>query len=101
MHIVPHNKEEWLRALLFPFKAYTVIAPVMFFASVSLHPYRRFGPTQAEYFFVGSLLYDALILLFVALVLGFTGPRGFALPTAGFGLAAVILLALLLPALAR
>ena len=102
MQLVPHTKHEWLRVVLFPFKAFTVIAPVMFFVSVSLHPTRRFPATHAEELFTAFLLYDALFLLFAALVLGFTGPKGFALPTAGFGLAAfLIIYVLMLPALAR
>ena len=102
MQLFPHTKQEWLRVLLFPFKAFTVIAPVMFFVSVSLQPTRRISPTHAQELFPVLLLYDALILLFAALVLRCVGPKGFALPTAGFGLAAfLITMVFLLPALAR
>jgi hypothetical protein len=101
MQILPKNEHEWLRFVLFPFKAFTVIAPFMFFVSVSLHPSRRFGPTDAEILFVMLLFYDALLLIFAGLVLALIGPKGYAIPVAGFGLAALALTQLLLPALAR
>lgn len=102
MLLFPHTKHEWLRVVLFPFKAFTVIAPVTFFVSVSLHPTRRFPATHAEELFTALLLYDAVILLLAAWLLGLTGPKGFALPTAGFGLAAFLITFLvLMPALAR
>jgi hypothetical protein len=101
MQIFPHTKHEWLRAVLFPFKAYVLIAPILFRISVSLHPYRRFPPTDFEGLLVGLLFVDTIILLFAALLLAAGGPRGFALPAAGFGLAASIIGEYLLVALAR
>jgi hypothetical protein len=47
------------------------------------------------------LFYDALLLIFAGLVLALIGPKGYAIPVAGFGLAALALTQLLLPALAR
>jgi len=72
------------------------------FVSAFLHPpHSRLGSTFAEDYFVGLLAYDSLILLFAALVFASIGPKGFALPTAAFGLTGVILFSLLLPALAN
>jgi len=94
MHILPHSKQELVGAVLFPLKAYVVIAPVMFFVS-------RIWPTDADQIFVISLLCDSFILLAAALVLRIRGPRGYSLSAAGFGFAALVVTYLaLLPLLA-
>jgi hypothetical protein len=101
MHIFPHNKQEWLSTILFPFKAFTVIAPFLFQISVDLHPYRRFPATDFEALLASLLFLDGIILLFAALLLAAGGPRGFALPAAGFAVAAFIIGEFLLVGLAR
>jgi hypothetical protein len=100
MHIFPNSKQEWLGAVRFPFKAYTVIAPLLFLISVQLPRLRHSGPTDAETFLALSLMPCSAILLLAALVLVFVGPKGYALPCLGFGLAAFITAPLLLPYLA-
>jgi len=91
MHIFPHNKQEWLGALLFPFKAYTVIAPVLFLISDRLPHYPHSGATYAEGIMILGLFPDAAFLLFASILLSFFSPKGSALPCLVFGLAALII----------
>jgi hypothetical protein len=101
MKIFPHTKHEWLSAALFPFKAFVVIAPILFQISVGLHPYRRFPATDFETLLAGLMFLDGVVLLFTALLLAAGGPRGYALPAAGFAVAAFVLGEFLLVGLAR
>jgi len=78
-----------------------VIAPILFQISVSLHPYRRFPPTDFEGLLAGLMFLDGIVLLFAALLLAAGGPRGYALPAAGFAVAAFILGEFMLVGLAR
>jgi len=100
MHIFPHNKQEWLGALLFPFKAYTVIAPVLFLISDRLPHYPHSGATYAEGILIFGLIPDAAFLLFASLLLSLVGPKGSALPCLVFGLASLIIGVHFLPRLA-
>jgi hypothetical protein len=101
MQIFPHTKHEWLRAVLFPFKAFVVIAPILFQISVALHPYQRFPETSFEVLLTGLMFLDWVILLFSALLLAAGGPRGYALPAVGFALAAFLLEHFMIVGLAR
>ena len=101
MQIFPHTKHEWLKAILLPFKAFVVIAPILYQISVALHPYRRFPATDFEFMLTAFTFYDAVILLFAALLLAVGGPRGYALPAVGFAVAGLILGQFMLVGLAR
>ena len=100
MHICPHNKQDWLRFAVFPFKAYVVAAPLLFLISVQFPRPRHSGPTDAELFLILSLFPSSLFLLLAALAFALAGPKGFALPCVGFGAAAFIIGFLFLPLLA-
>lgn len=101
MQILPYTKHQWLKAALFPFKAFVVIAPIIFQISVSLHPYHRFPATDFEALLDGLLFLDGVVLLFAALLLAVGGPRGHALPAVGFAIAAFVVGEFLLVAMAR
>ena len=100
MKIAPQSREEWLAFVLLPLKAYTVIAPVLFCVSASLPRPRHTGATDAEALLVVGLFLCSVILLFTALVLALVGPKGTALPCAGFGAAAFLIGCYLFPSLA-
>jgi hypothetical protein len=99
MQVIPHSKQDWLRFVVFPFKAYVVIAPLLFFISTRI-PHPRHQPTSADVFFVVSLVPCSLILLAAALVFSLFGPKGFAFPCLGFSLAGLIIAVFLMPCLA-
>jgi hypothetical protein len=105
MHILPQNKQEWWAALLFPFKAYTVIAPLM--SGIFFHwlensdSYRHFGLDAADAYPMLLMFPCAAILLFAALVSAFVGSKGNTRSCVGFGIAALILGYYLLPSLAH
>ena len=86
--------------MLLPFKAYTVIAPLLFFVSVGFPRPPHSGATDAEMLLLVGLFPCAAILLFAALVLAFVGPKGTALPCAAFGAAAFVIGFWLMPTLA-
>ncbi len=100
MKITPQSGQAWLRFVLLPFKAYTIIAPLMVAISASLPRPRHTGATDAEAFLVLGLFACSAILLFMAIVLALVGPKGTALPCVGFGAAAFVVGYLLLPMLA-
>ena len=100
MKIIPKSGQEWLGFALLPFKAYVVIAPVLFFVSASLPRPRHTGATDAELGLIFGLCPCAAILLIAAVVLAFVGPKGTALPCCCFGVAASVIAYLLLPSLA-
>jgi len=86
MQIIPQSKQDWLRFVVFPFKAYVVIAPLLFFVSAQF-PHFRGIPTEADRFLITSLFPCSMILLLLALIFSLVGPKGFALPCIGFCLA--------------
>jgi hypothetical protein len=95
MHILPRNRKEWLEILLFPFKAYIFIAPLMVAITVECFtPYNVRTPEQV--FVILGLLPCSAVLLVAALVLALVGPKGTALPCLGFALAALIVWFILL-----
>ena len=101
MNIFPHSKQDWLRFVVFPFKAYVIIAPVLLLVSSELPRPRHSGATDAEVFLVLGLIPCSQILLLAALIFALVGPKGFALPCLGFSLAALILVVLSMPALSN
>jgi hypothetical protein len=98
VQISPKNKREWVSLLLLPFRAYVIICPVMILVGHSL-PHPRDMDDEAYIFMVESLCYDGFILLFLALIVTLTGPKGLAFPTVAFGLAAFVLFLMIAPAL--
>ena len=100
MQIIPHSKQGWLRFAVLPFKAYVLIAPILFLISIRLPHPRHSGATDAEVFLVLGLSYCSIILFLAALIFALAGPKGFALPCVGFAVAAFIITCLLLPSLA-
>jgi hypothetical protein len=100
MHILPQNDDEWLGFMVFPFKAYTVIAPLLFLVSAQLPRPRHSGATDVEAFLIMGLFPCSAILLLAALALAFFGPKGSALSCLGFGLVGFLVGFLFLPCLA-
>ena len=100
MKLIPHSRQEWLGFVLLPFKAYTVIAPVLFLVSAGLPRPPHVGATIADAYLLLGLFPCSLILLFTSLVLALIGPKGTAIPCACFGTAALIIGFVLLPRLA-
>jgi hypothetical protein len=100
MQIIPLNKQGWLRALVFPFKAYVIIAPVLLLISVQFPHPRHSGATDAEAFCVVSLGPCCLVLLLAGMLFSIFGPKGHAASCFGFAFATVILIFMLLPELA-
>ncbi len=98
MQIIPHRKQDWLR-VVFPFKAYVFIGPILCLFVDSLPRPRHIGDDVAVIPLV-LLCPCGLILLLAALLLGIFGQRRDALLCIGFGIAAFIICALLLPMLA-
>ena len=68
MNIFPHSKQDWLRFVVFPFKAYVIIAPVLLLVSSELPRPRHSGATDAEVFLVLGLIPCSQILLLAALI---------------------------------
>jgi hypothetical protein len=101
MKVLPQSRQEWLGFVLLPFKAYTVIGPLVVVISASLARPRHTGATDVETLLVAGLFPCSAILLFTALVLALVGPKNTALPCAGFGAFAFIIGYLLLPSLAN
>ena len=101
MQIIPHGRQDWLRVVVFPFKAYVVISTLMFFVSATFPHPPHSGGTWAESFYLGSLIPCGLILLLAALLFGFFGPKGHALSCAFFGLAACLICAFISPILSH
>jgi hypothetical protein len=99
-HIFPQNRQAWLSFVLLPFKAYTVIAPVLLLISENLPRPRHLGATDAEMFLVIGLIPCGAFLLFAALLLFLSDKIGYARPCLGFGVAALIMGYYFLPTLA-
>ena len=100
MHLLPKNKQEWLNTVLFPLKAYTVIAPTLFVISVRLPRPRHSGATDMEVFLAMSLGVCSVILLLMAVVLALVGQKVHALSCLGFAIAEFLIGGLLTPSLA-
>jgi hypothetical protein len=94
MQIIPHNRHDWLRFLMFPFKAYVVMTPVVYFIVAAVLWPRR----VPDYAFpiIGLLFLCGLILLFAALVFAIFGPKGHTFSCVGFAVAAIIFAMILL-----
>ena len=87
--------------MLLPFKAYTVIAPVLFLISSGLPRPPHVGASEAEAFLIVSLFPCSILLLFAALILAIVGPKGSASPCFWFGVAGFAIAYSFLPSLAN
>lgn len=86
MHVVPHTRQEWVSFLLFPFKAYVVIA---FFMAMIFSRGLRVDVTVL-WIPLGYII-SFLVLLLAAIVQAVRGRRSEALSCIVFaGLAAVL-----------
>lgn len=101
MKIVPKNIDEWLAFVFFPFKAYTIIAPLMIWVSLSLPRPRHVGSTDADAYMLLGLLACGIFQLVSALLLALTGQKRLALSCLLFGLGALIVGILTAPSLAN
>jgi hypothetical protein len=101
MQIIPHSKQDWLRLLVFPFKAYVIIAPLLFLISIQFPRPRISGATNSEVFYLVSLLPCSLILLLSGLISSFAGRKHFAFSCFGFSLAALVVAVVFLPRLSN
>jgi hypothetical protein len=101
MQMIPHGKQEWLRFVVFPFKAYAFIAPALLFIIAASFPRSRHsGHPDAAALLLALLLPCSLILLFAAFLFALFGPKGHALPCLGFAAGEIIFFFLFLPTLA-
>jgi hypothetical protein len=94
MHIVPQTKQDWLRLMVLPFKAYVVIAPLLFFISVCFPRPPRALLYEAEFMLVIGMGYCSLFLFFFAALFFIQfGRKGsvLALPCVRFGVVAALM----------
>jgi hypothetical protein len=99
--IIPHGKENWLRFVVFPFKAYVVIGPILFLILSQIIPRpHHSSPPEALALLLVLLFPCALILLFAALLFALFGPKGHALDCVIFAVLAFFAAAMILPSLA-
>jgi hypothetical protein len=101
MRIFPKNIDEWPAFVFFPFKAYTVIAPVMIWISLSLPRPRNVGSTDADAYMALGLLACAGFQMAFALLLALTSQKRLAWSCLWFGLGGAFVTALMLPHLAN
>jgi hypothetical protein len=107
MHILPQDKQEWQAAFVFPFEAYTVIAPLMYWVFLHLcrnaSYYRHYYPgDEAAYSMMPMLMFPcSAVLLISALKFARAGSKGNAWSCIGFCIAALIFGYYLLPPLAH
>ena len=100
MRVIPTTKHEWLRFVLFPFKAYTA------FAYIAFQVWRSYLPPRADYVDAGSSIMAGYLMSFVALWVGASfqktvGPRQAYLTTGAFIVADFVFIILMLPYLGR
>ena len=100
VRVFPDKPIDRLKLLVFPFKVYVVVAPILFLISKQSRPH-QYSATDAETYLVLGLLVADLVLLFAALVCALHVSRRVALPCLWFALAGIIAAVLLLPELAK
>lgn len=106
MHILPETRRDWVAVSLFPFRAYTIIAPLMsgFFFRWLDSPahYRHFySPTFADDYPMLLMFPCGAILVCASFGFAVVGFKANARSCAGFGIAALVLGYWLLPPLAH
>jgi hypothetical protein len=95
MQIIPHSKHDWLRFLMFPFKAYACNATILFFFFIQFRGPRHTHLLDALAFLLLGSFLDAAILLLAALLFSLFGPKGHALSCCGFAVSAFVLAVLI------
>jgi hypothetical protein len=101
MRIFPASYEAWTDFLLFPFKAYTVVAIFLFLISQSLPRPSRLGGTYAEAYIMMGYLLCFLVLLIAAVAQLLSGSHKKAISSIAFALAALIIFWVCAPLLAN
>ena len=99
MRFLPTSSSQWLSLVLFPFKAYTVLAVVVVFVWGSALPRHSQATAVADAGLLVALGYllSAVALFVGGLVQAFAGPKGAGLITLLFAGAALIIALWLLP----
>jgi hypothetical protein len=99
MRILPNNEREWIALLLFPFKVYLVTAVVSWIIwRIVNDDYIRGALAEATWRIALGYFICVCIFIIAAFIQFFIGLRNDALKSALFGIAAFIILILLLPA---
>jgi hypothetical protein len=99
MDIIPHSEQAWLRFLVFPFKAYAVITPLLLLISARFIHTGHSGPAEQQVLLVFSMFPCSLVLLLAAFFFAIAGPKGLAISCTGFGAAAFVIGYALIPGL--
>jgi hypothetical protein len=76
MQLVPKSKEQWLRTILLPLKAFTLLAPLAYFLLRFCQDRLGEPATDLPGALVICVAPCSLILFFAALYFAFSGPRG-------------------------
>lgn len=97
MQVLPQTREQWLRFLTFPFKAYVVIAPALLFVYAALPKPRNAGVADPLVLMVFLIFPVSLLLLIAALIFTCTGKKDIAWGCALFAVAGLFLGYYLLP----
>src|SRR5687768_2908533 len=94
MNVIPHTRQDWLRFLLFPFKAFVVVSPVVllvWFAASEEHR-GRVARSEAAFPVALGLIGCVAVFLVVGLIQLVVRKRKAALTSFGFAVAAFLLL---------
>jgi hypothetical protein len=104
MNVIPHTRQEWLRFLLFPFKAFVVVSPVVLLVWFAALEHRGLAVNvvigaQAEAAFPVALglIGCVAVFLVVGLIQLVLRRRNAALMSFGFAVAAFLVLSWVLP----
>lgn len=94
MHVIPHTRQEWFRFLLFPFRAFVVVAPICLFIwlAVTEGHRGRGARTEAAFPVALGLILCIGVFLVAALIQLVTRRRDAALLSFGFAGAAFLIL---------
>jgi hypothetical protein len=94
MRVIPHTRQEWFRSILFPFRAYVVVAPICLLIWLAVTEGHRIRGARAEAAFpvaLGLMLCVA-VLLVTALIQLIARSRDAALASFGFAIVAFLIL---------
>jgi len=92
MHILPKSRQDWLDVLLSPFKAYTIITPLVIFTFCRFPLVSGKDPDGSPLLLlVFGLFPCSAFLFFAGLLLTIIGSKNSARSCFGFGVAAFII----------
>jgi cbb3-type cytochrome oxidase subunit 1 len=99
MHIIPHTRQEWGRFILFPFRAFVVVAPICLLIWLGATEGHRIRGARAEAAFPVALglILCVHVFLVAALIQLMARRREAAFLSFAFGFAAFLVMYLLLP----